>query len=377
MPLPYRVLVLGGYGFFGRRLVTRLAQQAGYELIVAGRSQGRAQALVAAVQPAAAARLRSEAIDVQADDLPARLRQWAPHAVVHAAGPFQGQDYRVAQACIAAGAHYIDLADGREFVAGITALHRPAAAAGVAVVSGASSVPALSCAAVDALADGLATVQRIDIGISPGNRTERGLSTVRAILGYCGQPLPAMDSSPTYGWSGRWEHAYPAPVGPRLLSPCDVPDLTLLPPRYPGRPSVRFGAGLELRFLHRGMNLMALLARWGLVRDWSAHAALLKRAGDWFTAWGSDAGAMHVAVQGLRPDGQPQHRLWHLLATSGDGPYVPTLAAAALLRRWRAGPAPAPGARPCLGLLSLADFRRECEGLQITLPEGGGSGVAP
>jgi hypothetical protein len=56
-------------------------------------------------------------------------------------------------------------------------------------------------------------------------------------------------------------------VGWRLLSPCDVPDLTLLPAHYPGRPNVRFGAGLELVLLHLGMNSMALLAKWGLVRD--------------------------------------------------------------------------------------------------------------
>ena len=28
------------------------------------------------------------------------------------------------------------------------------------------------------------------------------------------------------------------------MSPCDVPDLALFPPRYPGTPYVRFGAGL-------------------------------------------------------------------------------------------------------------------------------------
>jgi len=37
--------------------------------------------------------------------------------VIHCAGPFQSQDYRVALAAMAAGAHYLDLADGRQFVA--------------------------------------------------------------------------------------------------------------------------------------------------------------------------------------------------------------------------------------------------------------------
>ncbi|RYI78797.1 MAG: hypothetical protein EON47_24480, partial [Acetobacteraceae bacterium] len=250
----FRVLVLGGYGFFGRRVLQRLSLQAGLEIVVAGRSLQKAQALVDGLPAAQAMKL-----DVGSEDFDAQLKALAPAVVVHTCGPFQGQAYRVAEACIAAGAHYIDLADGRDFVCGIGVLDRAARTAGVAVISGASSVPALSCAAADHLARTMDTVSEVDIGISPGNRTERGLSTVQAILSYCGRPLPAPAGSRRFGWVGAWEQAYPAPVGRRLLSPCDVPDLDLLPMRYPGRPDVRFGAGLELRLLHRGLNLLATL----------------------------------------------------------------------------------------------------------------------
>ena len=40
------------------------------------------------------------------------------------------------------------------------------------------------------------------------------------------------------GWLRSYGHDYPAPVGRRLLSACDVPDLALLPLRYEGSPSV-------------------------------------------------------------------------------------------------------------------------------------------
>ena len=96
---------------------------------------------------------------------------------------------------------------------------QPPVARGVAVISGASSVPALSSAAADQLERGLRHLQSIDIGISPGNKTERGLSTVRAILSYCGQALPTGAGPRAYGWLGRWSHRYPAPVGRRWLSP--------------------------------------------------------------------------------------------------------------------------------------------------------------
>ena len=144
---PFRVIVIGGYGFFGRRLVERLSLQSGLHVIVAGRSAQQAAALVTGLQATAAAALGSVALDAMSDDFPAWLDRLQVRVVVHAGGPFQGQDYRVALACTAAGVHYVDLADGREFVAGIAAVDVAATAAGVCVLSGASSVPALSAVA--------------------------------------------------------------------------------------------------------------------------------------------------------------------------------------------------------------------------------------
>jgi len=363
---PYRVLVIGGYGFFGRRLVERLSLQPGLHVIVAGRSAEQAAALVDRLRPQAQATLGAIALDAQSDELASWLDGLRVRAVVLASGPFQGLDYRVALACAAASVHYIDLADGRDFVAGIAAVDVAATAAGICALSGASTVPALSCAAVDELTRGWQRVDAIDMGISPGNRTERGLSTIRAVLSYCGRPIPHADGATVTGWLRTRLRRYPAPVGWRALSPCDVPDLALMPARYPGQPRVRFNAGLELLTLHLGVNLMALAGRLGLVRDWSAHAVRLKRWSDRFIAFGTDAGAMHVTVRGLDAEGAPARRTWMLLATAGDGPWVPTLAAAALVRKLAAGATPATGARPCVGELVLDDFAREASGRQIT-----------
>ncbi len=362
------VVVIGGYGFFGRRLVEGLSVHASVTVTIAGRLLTQAQTLADALQPTARATLRAVAIDIRAPDFDQHLRTLAPDLLIHTGGPFQGQDYCVARACIAAGVHYVDLADGRAFVQNIATLNDAATAAGVLVVSGASSVPALSGAAADDLTHGMASVRSIDIGISPGNRTERGLSTIQAILTYCGKRLPSSGER-VFGWSGTWRHTYPAPVGERLMSPCDVPDLTLFPQRYAGTPHVRFGAGLELRFLHRGMNVMAALVRVGLIKDWSRHTPWLKTASDWFLHWGSDVGGMHLRVEGVDADGTLRSRVWHLLAIRGDGPYVPTLAAAALVRRFLEGRLPQHGAMPCVGLLTLDDFARETDGLAITMQE--------
>jgi hypothetical protein len=142
-----------------------------------------------------------------------RLKALEVDALIHTSGPFQGQDYRVARACAQAGVHYVDLADGRDFVCGIDVLDPQAKAAGVLLLSGASSVPALSSAVVDALASGMARVSDIDIGISPGNRTDRGLSTVAAILSYCGKPLPGLGQQALIGWLRSYGHDYPPLLG--------------------------------------------------------------------------------------------------------------------------------------------------------------------
>lgn len=49
----------------------------------------------------------------------ARASRGGASVVVHCAGPYQAQSgYSVARAAMVAGAHYVDIADGRAFVAG-------------------------------------------------------------------------------------------------------------------------------------------------------------------------------------------------------------------------------------------------------------------
>ncbi|MCV6603855.1 MAG: saccharopine dehydrogenase NADP-binding domain-containing protein, partial [Porticoccaceae bacterium] len=132
------MLIIGGYGNFGRFIARRLGADENIQLVIAGRSAEKAQALIAEMDtanPAQAAQL-----DI-GKNLRQSLQAIKPDIVIHTSGPFQGQGYDVADACIECGAHYIDLADGREFVAGINALDAEAKVAGVFVVSGASSVP--------------------------------------------------------------------------------------------------------------------------------------------------------------------------------------------------------------------------------------------
>ena len=168
-----RVLLLGGYGAFGGRIAERLARENDVEVVVAGRALERAHAFAAQVQEGTGARITAARLDgmhVTAGDL-AALR---PLLVINASGPYQRQDYRLARACVAAGAHYLDLADAREFVTGIGMLDAEARQAGVLVVSGASTVPAISAAAIDEHIPQFAALEAVTVAIAPGNSFNPG-----------------------------------------------------------------------------------------------------------------------------------------------------------------------------------------------------------
>lgn len=346
------VLVLGGYGGFGGRAALLLAR-AGFAVTVAGRSAARAKAFCD-LHPELA--LRPLALD-RADGLGAE-RPWL---AVDAAGPFQEIDYRFPEACIAAGCHYLDLADARGFVSGIARLDEAAKAAGVAVISGASSLPALSAAVCDRLAEGLDRVSTIDMALTASNRASGGVSVTRAILSYVGRPLRLWRGQRWRRGSGwqemskvRFQVPGKAPLR-RRVALCDVPDLDLLPKRYPGRPAVRFRAGTELEMQNVALWLLSWLVRWGLVPSLSGLTRLGVAVQRALGRIGGDRSAMRVDLAGWRGEGAVR-RSWTVLAEKGDGPWIPALAVPLLAQELRAGIVP--GARSAAGSLTLEDFER-------------------
>ena len=109
------MVVVGGAGFFGGRLVRGLLDTTDLRVVVAGRDFERARRFVESLGAggrAAAARLDARRTAAE------ELRAFGAFALVDAAGPFQDADHRLAEAAIAAGLHYLDLADGRTLALG-------------------------------------------------------------------------------------------------------------------------------------------------------------------------------------------------------------------------------------------------------------------
>ncbi|MDR2871674.1 MAG: saccharopine dehydrogenase NADP-binding domain-containing protein [Xanthomonadaceae bacterium] len=362
-----QILILGGYGHFGGRISRTLANDPDLEIIVAGRSADAAARFIEHSGTAARS-MRPLSLDLDASDLATQLRRHAPGLVIHTAGPFQHRDYRVAEAALAIGAHYIDLSDGRDFVTGIhSALNAKARQARCRVISGASSVPGLSAAVIAAYRPRFRHLHSIESGILPGNQTPRGLATTRAILGYVGRPYRILLDGcwqTVHGWQSLRKVPIPGLHG-NWYAHCEVPDLSVLPQRYPELRHCDFRAGLELRRMHFGLWLASWLVRAGLIRNLASWAERLISISDHWMKAGTDVGGMYLDMSGDAEDGTPLRLRWIIRAAAGDGPQIPCTAAIVLARKLARGELHGSGATPCLDLFSLADFMEALEGFAI------------
>ena len=355
-----RVVVLGGAGNFGARIVRALRGDPAIDLLVAGRRL---------VVVPGAEDVPCAVVDIGAPDFARQLRALSPELVIHCVGPFQGQDYGVANSALAAGAHYIYLADGRQFIVEFAArVKDQAVRAGRVAISGASTLPALSSAVVEELRVGLSRLESIEVIIAPGQRAPRGKATLEAVFSYLGCPFQV--------WrKGRWSRAWGwmelqetrLDVGRRLAAACDVPDLELFAAHYAGIQTVSFHAALEFGAQHLALWGLAALRRIGLPFPVARWAVSLNRLAGMFDAGAGEKGGMRVSVVGNRSDGGARvQRTWQLTAPAIDGPEIPCVAANILARRLARGEVFKSGAFPCMGFLALLEFVPEFARWKIT-----------
>jgi len=361
-----RVLVIGGYGNFGSYICRRLAEDNSVQLLIGGRSMERAAEFASSLR--AVNEPQAIAIDIS-DGFEASLARAAPDIVIHTVGPFQGQDYSVAKACIEIGAHYLDLADARAFVAEIGVLDEEAKAKGVAVVTGASSVPCLSAAIVDHFRGEFQQIEILDYGISAAQQTNRGPATASSILSYLGRPFATLRDGrerKVIGWQDAHSVRYPE-LGRRWFGNCDIPDLQLFPTRYLTLRNIRFAAGHEIATLHFATWLLSWIVRAQLLPTARRLAPVLLRTSFFFDRLGSGRSGMHMFLDGVGRDNRHKHLGFFLIARQGHGPYIPCMPIIILTRRLAAGETIRPGARPCLDLIDLPRYLEALEGLDISV----------
>lgn len=363
------VLIVGAGGTFGSRLARLLAQAGRFQLSLGGRSPGKLAALtqeLKSLNPNG----NHTTVEIDRDRVTAEdLRALGCQIVVDCAGPFQLSGPNLITAAIAAPCHYVDLADSRQFIAGIAQFDAAARAGGICVITGASSTPALSNAALDSLAAGWRSLDTIDCAIVPGNQTPKGRSVIEGILSWVGQPVRVFREGKWqtgHGWSQpRWVTI--SGLKRRRAMLADVPDLDTLPARWSPRVRAGFDAGMELPVLNWLIALSGLAVRWRLVTSARVFTGLGTLVANALDRFGNQAGGMLIEISGEDADGQNTSARWQLKATSGHGPYVPIGPAAAMVQRLAFGTKIEPGARSAAGLLSIDEISTWYTGLSIDL----------
>jgi len=143
----FRLLLIGASGQFGSKLARLLAAEDAIELVLAGRRRAPLYALQQSLEASGILVLDRNAITATT------LLDAGINMVADLSGPYQEMQTGVVHAAIEAGVHYIDIADSRKFINAIAQFDADATSAACAIITGASSTPALSHAVIDDLTE--------------------------------------------------------------------------------------------------------------------------------------------------------------------------------------------------------------------------------
>ena len=357
-------MILGAAGNFGNKIATALAKT-GAALILSGRTEeslNKLQDKIKITYPGISVKVAALNIKTGLNHY---LQLLKPFVVINTCGPFQENDYSVAKSCIAQKIHYIDLADNRQYVAGFCDhLNDFTLANQCIAVTGASTVPCLSSAVLEHFKNQFKNFDSLKYGISPGQKTDRGLATVKSILSYTGKILkPYVGSKTSYGWQDLYRQKYPV-LGSRLMANCDIPDLDLLPKIY-GLKSIKFSGSSESFIAHLGLWSLSWLTRLNMINDLERHSALLLKLSHIFDCFGTGDGGMHMIISGKDENDNPKVLQWFIIAKNGHGPQIPTIPAIILTKKLVQNRLNIRGAKICLGLISLKEYLSELEGYDI------------
>lgn len=355
-----KILILGGHGPFTQHLVRGLSGFP-YAHCVLGVERPRPDLPAVAVNPR--------------DPYSLHQALAGAFAVIHAHGPFREPDYTVAAKCADLGVHYIDLADGRAHVCGITRLARRAQQTGSLIVSGAGTLPAVSGALVDWLAPEFEKITEIHTFLAPGRHDQRELASLRAVLSAAGRLIRIKQH-------GRWREVYagshplsvrfPPPAGRRRGYLSDSAELDLFP-RHFGATTVTVRTGLQGFYSGLLMALSALRRRGWMADDelprWLEWLIRLDRRGSGNGRRpDSSGGGLRVEVRGRqRASTETLTHTVYLIARNGSTPAIAAAPALALVKRWVLHGVPETGARTAVGLVAWEDIRRELLGHDIVM----------
>jgi len=353
-----RVLIIGGYGTFGFGMAERLSNEAGLDLILAGRNFEKAKN--------ACARLSGAATFTPLKlDRNALALDFKPDLIVDASGPFQAYDGApVIEYCEAHKIHYADISDDGAFVKAVTTRDSE----DITLISGLSTCPVLSAIGLREIETHIGHAETVTIGIAPSPKAELGRNVVAAVANYAGQEtVPICREGRAVHAAGMTETRRETicvpgglPLPPLPFALADAPDALALPQSFPALSDIWTGAGTRPVWLHMTLVRLSRLVARSRKGSLAKHAGLFHWGRGLFN-YGSHRGGMFV-----RAANQTGEASWHLIAEGDDGPRIPALPVVALIRKMLRGEPIKAGAYSGDHIIGLADLAPEFEKLAIT-----------
>lgn len=355
------VLVLGGYGRCGSRLVS---------LLLAGSSPDKESGLPAepGIQCIAAGRnppssLRNQiVVALDANDtssLKSTLGQGVD-VVVNVCGDLEKNGINVAKTCLESGVNYIDMGAGKEYTTEFLKLNRQAAKENISLVTNAGASPVLSTILADYLATEFEQVTQIDVVYSPGNKSTGTRGSTYDLLKKLGKQIRVKERGRWHEyhvWEQSQKTVFPDPVGKRRLFMDEAMELEIFPSRY-GANSVTFRSGFELPIFNLGATWLARRKRKKKGKRPEVYAPLLANAAWWLRNFGSDKDALGVLMKGEINDQEVSH-VAYLVSRSESSLVIPCAPIASLVKKWASHGVDKHGAFSCQDILTMDDVKLE------------------
>ena len=362
------ILIIGGYGTFGYGMADLLSDEAALTITLAGRNFTKAQAATQSLSGAATF------IPLELDrngDLAAQIKT-PPDIIIDASGPFQdyGDDKRdnVIRYALAQGCHYLDIADDLEFVAHISEFNSAAKEKDLTLLSGLSTYPVLTAAALKDLSREMEEITDVRAGIAPSSKAIMGRNVIAAVAAYSGkQQVGVLQNGKFTKVHGLTEThrqtiCVPGeqPLPNILFSNVEGPDPQELPRHFEGLQNIWMSAGPRPEFLHRMLIGLAHIVKLKFLPNIAWLTGLFYAAQS-LVSFGNHSGGMFVKASNA-----DQTLTWNMIAIGDDGPRIPAIPVTIMVRKWLRGDRVAAGARTAITDITLADFDTEFAKLKIT-----------
>jgi hypothetical protein len=238
-----RIIVLGGFGFFGGMIVRRLRAEGFAPLLGSRRSQA------------------DVVLDIHdPDSIRAVLRNG--DIVVDAVGPYQDRGPTLVQAAIDVGFDVIDLADSLRYVQQVYRLQDEINASACHIFTACSTVSAISAASLQL--SGLRRPRRISGFLVPSTKYTAVNGTAVSLLRSIGQPVEVYHDASLQtriGWRSARSFHMPKPIGRVKGRLFESADAVTLPPRWPTLETVDYYVSTNVNGLNQIFTL-ASYSRW-------------------------------------------------------------------------------------------------------------------